>query len=603
MNLPWTKGRFALLLAASKGRGFRFGVCLAATLLAVAFQFLAPQIIRVTIDSVIGLEAVSRPAALARLIGALGGVAVLRGNLWVCVLAVAGAALLCHLFGGLSRYFGLEISEFLAKRLRDECYGHIQALPYEWHVACQTGDVIQRCTSDVDTIRGFLHNHLIELIRIAAIFGVSLAVMFSMDTVMTLVSLSLIPLIVLFSLIYFRRIAKQFARADEAEGAMQAASQENYTGVRVVRAFGRERYETDRFSEKVQAYTGLWGHIGKMLGTFWGLGDLLSGLQLTAVIAAGVFLCERGLLTPGTFFAFFTYCNMMIWPVRQLGRVIAEISKTTVSAGRIREILAAEPERDPPDAQTPDIRGHVAFDRVSFSYGDTEVLRDVSFTLKPGKTLAILGGTGSGKSTLVHLLCRLYDLPEDNESGRITVDGVDIRKIARGHLRRHVGLCLQEPFLFSKTLRENIGATRPAAALDELRAAARDACVDDAITGFADGYETLVGERGVTLSGGQKQRVAMARMLVSGAPILIFDDSLSAVDTETDAKIRAALRRRTRDAAVIIISHRASTLMQADEILVLRDGAVEELGSHAELMARQGSYRRIFDLQAEMDES
>jgi ATP-binding cassette subfamily B protein len=601
MNLPWTKGRFALLLAACKGRGFRFGVCVVSTLLAVGFAFIAPQIIRVTIDSIIGLEAVSRPAVLARLIDALGGVSVLRERLWLCVIAVAAAALLAQLFHGLRRYYGLEISEYLAKNLRDECYRHIQQLPYEWHVSCQTGDVIQRCTSDVDTIRNFIHNQFIELIRIVMLIALSLAVMFSMDTVMSLASLALIPFIVLFSFIYFRRIARQFAKADEAEGAMQATAQENYTGVRVVRAFGRERYEIDRYSEKVGAYTGLWGHIGKMLGAFWGLGDVLAGLQLTAVIAVGIFLSARGTLTPGTFFAFVTYCNMMIWPVRELGRVIAELSKATVSTGRIREILSAEPERDPPDAQTPKIRGHVAFDRVSFSYGETEVLRDVSFTLKPGKTLAILGGTGSGKSTLVHLLCRLYDLPEEG-GGRIIVDGVDIRKIARGHLRRHVGLCLQEPFLFSKTLRENIGATRPHAAMDELRNAASAACVDDAITNFADGYETLVGERGVTLSGGQKQRVAMARMLVTGAPILIFDDSLSAVDTETDAHIRAALRERTRDAAVVIISHRASTLMQADEILVLRDGAVEEIGSHAELMARQGSYRRIFDLQAEMED-
>ncbi|MCL2030542.1 MAG: ABC transporter ATP-binding protein/permease [Oscillospiraceae bacterium] len=600
MDLPWTKGRFALLLAAAKGRGFRFGVCVLAMLLAVSLQFFTPQIIRVTIDSIIGLEVISKPAALARLIDALGGAAALRERLWVCVLAVAGAAALAQSFGALYRYFGLEISEYLAKRLRDECYRHIQSLPYQWHVSCQTGDIIQRCTSDVDTIRNFFHNHFIELIRITAIITAALAVMFSMDATMTLASLSLIPLIVLFSFIYFKRIAKQFAKADEAEGVMQAVSQENYTGVRVVRAFGRERYETDRFSEKVKVYSDLWIRIGKMLGTFWGLGDILAGFQMTAVITAGIFLCADGTLTPGTFFAFFTYCGMMIWPVRQLGRIIAEFSKTTVSAGRIRDILSAGPEQDPPDALTPEIRGHVAFDRVSFSYGDTEVLRDVSFTLKPGKTLAILGGTGSGKSTLVHLLCRLYDLPE--EGGRIIVDGVDIRKIARGHLRRHVGLCLQEPFLFSKTLRENIAATRPAAALDELRSAAGTACVDEAITDFADGYETIVGERGVTLSGGQKQRVAMARMLVSGAPILIFDDSLSAVDTETDAKIRAALRERTRDAAVIIISHRASTLMQADEILVLRDGAVEEIGSHEELMARGGSYRRIFDLQAEMEE-
>jgi ATP-binding cassette subfamily B protein len=290
----------------------------------------------------------------------------------------------------------------------------------------------------------------------------------------------------------------------------------------------------------------------------------------------------------------------MIWPVRQLGRIISELSKTLVAAGRVREILAAEPEADPPDALTPEIRGEIRFDRVSFAYGKgAPVLRDVSFTLKPGQTLAILGATGSGKSTLVNLLSRLYDLPEGN--GLITLDGIDIRRIARPHLRRHVGLCLQEPFLFSKTLRENIAAINPGLEMADLRAACAVAMVDETIEGFAEGYETVIGERGVTLSGGQKQRVAIARMLAGNAPVMIFDDSLSAVDTGTDAKIRAALRRRMEGGetvpAVILISHRISSLAQADQILVLKDGTVEDLGSPGELLARGGTYRRIFELQ------
>lgn len=588
-----------MLVASAKGRYSRFAFCLLMTFLAVLFQFVSPQIIRVTIDSIIGMEALEKPAFLARLVDALGGPEALRNQLWICVTAIIAAAALCQFFGALRRYYGLEISEHMAQTLRNECYKHIQELPYEWHVSCQTGDIIQRCTSDVDTIRSFIHNHFIELLRIVAILILSLVVMFSMDIPMTLAALSLTPLIVLFTVLYFRRIAVEFGKADAIDGSIQAAAQENYTGVRVVRAFGRERFEVDRYTEISKSYADLWSRIGVLLGRFWGLGDIIAGLQLALVVAFGVMRCADGILTPGTFFAFYTYSTMMIWPVRQLGRIVGEFSKTSVSAGRILEVLSAEPEREDPGALTPEIRGNVVFDHVSFAYGGTEVLRDVSFTLRPGKTLAVLGGTGSGKSTLAHLLCRLYDLSEGQ--GRITIDGVEIREISRPHLRRHVGLCLQEPFLFSKTLRENIAATKPDAPLEELREAASIACVDDAIATFTDGYETLVGERGVTLSGGQKQRVAMARMLLSGAPIMIFDDSLSAVDTETDAKIRAALRQRTRDAAVIIISHRASTLMQADEILVLRDGAVEEIGSHTELMAKNGSYRRIFDLQGSME--
>ncbi|MCL2440404.1 MAG: ABC transporter ATP-binding protein/permease, partial [Treponema sp.] len=281
----------------------------------------------------------------------------------------------------------------------------------------------------------------------------------------------------------------------------------------------------------------------------------------------------------------------------ELGRILSDLSKTLVAANRIREVLAEEPEIESDDALYPEIKGDICFDNVSFSYGDNHILRNISFTLKPGETMAILGATGSGKSSLVHLLSRLYDLNE--EQGIITIDGIDIRKIARPHLRRHIGLCLQEPFLFSKTIRENITAAHENMEMTEVQSATEVAMVHDTIVNFSEGYETIIGERGVTLSGGQKQRVSIARMLAGKSPVMIFDDSLSAVDTETDAKIRSALKHRVKDASVIIISHRISTLMQADKILVLKNGTVEALGSHKELMEQKGTYRRIFDMQAE----
>jgi ATP-binding cassette subfamily B protein len=381
---------------------------------------------------------------------------------------------------------------------------------------------------------------------------------------------------------------------------MQAAAQENFTGVRVVRAFGKEAYEMDKFSEKTKNYQNIWNYIGKMLGLFWGAGDFLSGFQLVIILGAGVWRTVQGNLSPGTFLAFYAYCNWMIWPIRQLGRILADLSKTLVASGRIRDILATEPETDPPDALTPEIKGEVSFKNVSFNYGKEPVLRNINFTLKPGENLAILGATGSGKSTMVHLLSRLYDLKDTD--GLITIDGIDIRRINRFHLRRHIGLCLQEPFLFSKTVRDNISIANPEVELTELRAAASVAMIDETIMGFAESYNTIIGERGVTISGGQKQRVAITRMLVGNTPVMIFDDSLSAVDTDTDARIRAALRKRVKDAAVIIISHRISSLMQADKILVLKDGTVEDIGSHDELLERGGSYRRIFDLQRGMTE-
>jgi len=507
-----------------------------------------------------------------------------------------GAALFSAFFNSIRRYTSIDLGETVAWRLRNTLYAHIQKLSYDWHVNCQTGDIIQRCTSDVDTIRNFIQNQLSELMRVFFVMVVALFMMFSMDLFMSLMALVLIPVIFVFSLLYFRKVSKEFTKADIAEGIMQAAAQENYTGVRVVRAFGREFYEMEKFSEKTKTYQDIWIRIGKMLGLFWGAGDFMAGLQLSIIVGAGIWRSVQGLLSPGTFLAFYTYCNWMIWPVRQLGRILSDLSKALVSTGRVRDILQTEPETDPPEALKPEIKGEICFQNVSFNYGKGEpVLKNVSFTLKPGESLAILGATGSGKSTMVHLLSRLYDLKDTD--GLITIDGIDIRRIARPHLRRHIGLCLQEPFLFSKTLRENISIAMPEMELAELRAAAAVAMVDETIQDFAEGYDTVVGERGVTLSGGQKQRVAIARMLAGSTPVMIFDDSLSAVDTETDAKIRAALRNRVADAAVIIISHRISSIMQADNILVLKDGTVEDLGSHEELLERGGSYRRIFELQ------
>ncbi|MDR0496282.1 MAG: ABC transporter ATP-binding protein/permease [Treponema sp.] len=600
MKLPWTGSRPALVAAAANDRRFRFFICCAATIATVTFSFLNPQIIRYTVDSFLGTGTLKAPAFVIVITNHIGGIEFIRKNIWICALFILAAAFLSALCNVIRRYTSAEIGETIAWRLHNNLYSHIQKLPYDWHVGCQTGDIIQRCTSDVDNIRNFIQNQLSELMRTFCVFSVALVIMFSMDIFMSFMALCLMPVISVFSILYFRKVGREFARADAAEGIMQAAAQENYTGVRVVRAFGRELYEMEKFSEKTKIYRDIWIRIGRMLGLFWGAGDFLSGLQLAIVIGTGVWRSVQGQLSPGTFIAFYTYCDWMIWPVRQLGRILADLSKTMVAAGRISEVLSTEPEVDPPDAMTPEIKGEVSFKNVSFRYREGKpVLGDISFTLKPGESMAILGATGSGKSTLVHLMSRLYDLK--NDEGLITIDGIDIRNIALSHLRRHIGLCLQEPFLFSKTIRDNIAIAKPEMELAELKTIAAIAMVDETIEGFADGYDTIIGERGVTLSGGQKQRVAVARMLAGNPPLMIFDDSLSAVDTDTDAKIRSALYKRTKSAAVIIISHRISSIMQADKILVLKNGTMEDIGSHRELLERGGSYSRIFELQRGLD--
>ena len=576
-----------------------FALALLLSMLSTGFNALTPQVIGVTVDSVLGTQTPRVPAWLLDLLHWDGLRAQPLRALWIA----AGAVILTALLRGVCT-FGQRTqlsrgSESFVKGIRDELFRHIQYLSFAWHKHNPTGDIIQRCTSDVDVIRNFVCNQLIEVFRTAFLIVLYVWIMLRMDVRLTTVTLAFIPVVGLSSGVFYRRISSRFQVADEAEGELTTCTQENLTGVRVVRAFGRERFEEEKFEQKNERFTSLWLHLGRVLSVYWASGDLLTGLQVLAVVCVGVAEAVSGRITLGTFLVFVSYNTALAWPVRSLGRVLSEMSKAGVSIDRVGYILSAEEERDGDDAQTfPG--GDIVFDHVTFAYEGQNVLSDLSFTIREGETFAILGGTGAGKSTLVHLLDRLYDLPEG--CGSITVGGVDIRRIDRRDLRRHIGLVLQEPFLFSQTVEENIRAARDDAALAEVRRCAAIACVDDAIDSFAKGYDTLVGERGVTLSGGQKQRVAIARMLMQHAPVMIFDDSLSAVDAETDARIRAALHRELGESTVILISHRITTLMQADHILVLGQGGAADIGTHAELITRPGLYRDIYEIQMRADD-
>ncbi len=559
-----------------------------------------PQVISVTVDSVLGSREPDLPGILAAVLPLDKLRADPRAALW----AAAGAVVVLAAVRGVCIY-GMRInsakaSEGFVKRLRDNLYGHIQRLGFDWHTAHSTGDIIQRCTSDVEVIRTFVCNQLMEVLRTVFLIVLYTGIMLSMNWRLALVPLAFIPVTGLASGVFYGKISARFLVADEAEGEMTTCAQENLTGVRVVRAFGRERFEIDRFARKNDRFSELWVELGRVLSVYWASGVLLVCLQIMAVIVAGTVAAVNGSITLGDFQAFIIYNSAMAWPVRSLGRVLSEMSKAGVSMDRVGYILNAAEESDRPGAKNVKLNGDIVFDHVTFGYEGQEVLRDVSFTIPWGSTFAILGGTGSGKSTLVHLLDRLYDLEEGQ--GTVTVGGVDIRDIRREDLRRQIGLVLQEPFLFSQTIRENIAATRPDATDGELRRCAETACVDEAIADLQNGYETIVGERGVTLSGGQKQRVAIARMLLQKAPVMVFDDSLSAVDAETDAKIRGALKERMSQATVVLISHRVTTLMQADRILVLDGGRVADVGTHAELIARPGIYKEIYDIQMSSDD-
>ena len=565
-----------------------------------AFHAMTPQIIKVTVDNILGNAAPAEGDWFSSLLP-LEALRVDPGRslLWAAI-AVAVVALFRGVFIFGQRYYLAKGSEGFVKRIRDALFGHIQHLSFAWHKAHSTGDMIQRCTSDVEVIRGFVCNQLVEVVRTVFLIILYLCIMFSMNVKLSLISLVFIPIVGLSSGVFYRKISKRFQAADEAEGELTTCAQENLTGVRVVRAFGREKFELDRFQGKNERFSALWIKLGKLLSVYWASGTLLTCLQVMVVILAGTVEAVRGEMSLGSFLAFVTYNESLAWPVRSLGRVLSDMSKAGVSLDRVGYILKAPEEADLPEAQEASCAGDIVFDHVTFGYEGQKVLDDLSFTIPQGSTFAVLGGTGSGKSTLVHLLDRLYDLGEGQ--GTITIGGRDIRTIQRDCLRRQIGLVLQEPFLFSKTIRENIAATVPGATEIDVREAAAIACVDEAITEFPEGYETLVGERGVTLSGGQKQRVAIARMLMQKAPVVIFDDSLSAVDTETDTKIRAALKENLHGATVILISHRVTTLMHADQILVLQDGKRADLGTHSQLISRPGIYRDIYEIQMSSDD-
>ena len=569
----------------------------AATLCATFLTYVTPLVVSFTVDSVIGDKTPELPAALSALFQRMGGRAYFSSHIWVLASLVVLVTLLGGVFTYLRGHCIAFAGEGLAKRLRDRLFTHLEAVPYSYHVGVQTGDLVQRCTSDVETVRRFVQMQAMEVVRTVVMVCTAISIMLPISGAMTAVSTCLLPILVVFSFFYFRGVQRQFTRSDEAEGALSTTLQENLTGVRVVRAFGREAFERERFEQQNQVYTNLWVKLCYTLSQFWAVGDVTSCLQVMLVVVFGSILCVRGDMTKGEFVSFAFYNAMLITPVRRLGRMISEMSKAGVSVDRLAEVLNAKPEQDMPDAKPAPMDRDIVFEHVSFSYETgPEVLHDVSFTIPAGKSFGVLGATGSGKSTLLLLLSRLYAPTK----GKITIGGADLASMPAKWVREHVGVVLQEPFLFSRTIEENIGIT--GASAEEIRQAAITACVDEDIRQFAKGYETMVGERGVTLSGGQKQRVAIARTLTGRTPIVVFDDSLSAVDTETDEAIRENLKKQVSGVTQILVSHRILTLLDCDQVLVLEHGAVRQLGTPAALLQQEGLFREIYQMQMAIGE-
>ena len=585
-----------LLLQFLEGSKLLFVLSILSSALMTLVDMLNPQIIRGTIDNAIGGKESQFPEWVNSIVEDLGGFSHIGQNLWIPALAIACLGLI-----RVAAQFGTTMlntagSEVLVKNMRDTLFSHISRLPYAWHMKNSTGDIIQRCTTDVDRMRTFVAEQLTTVFRITILIAMSLYFMFSMNVKMAIIATVPIPIILAYSVIFRKEMHTGFKECDENEGLVSNIVQENLTGVRVVRAFANEKLEKERFKKQNDYYCSLWVHMGHVIGKFFSIQDILCGLQILLVTVFGAVLAVKGEMTSGEYVAFVSYNGMLSFPIRRLGRMLSEMAKAGVSLDRLAYIMDSEEEHDRPGAADYDMTGDIRFEGITFCYEEGhDILKDINIEIPAGSTLGILGGTGSGKSTLMLLLDKLYDIPEGR--GRITIGGVDIRDIRTQHLRKNIAMVLQEPYLFSRSLKDNIGIANEHLQLKDIERAAEAACLTEAIEGFTEGYDTFVGERGVTLSGGQKQRTAIARALTQDAPIMILDDSLSAVDNKTDARIRASLEERFGTATIIIISHRITTLSKADKVVVLDKGRITEQGTPEELKTAGGIYQKIYEIQ------
>ena len=590
--------RLYTIWALLKGQRLRYVGALGALIVAAMLLYAVPVVPQIVFDGVLADE--QREGSWIERLGLslMGGREYVAERLWIPALFVVGLTILAALATYLRGRWVAIAAEDVMRRLRDRLHGHLNRLPCTWYDQAETGDVLQRCTSDVDTLRNFLAMQVIEIGRAIAMLLIPLPLMFMMDVRMSIASLLLIPVIVCSAFFFFGRVKSIFREKDEAEGRMTACVNENLHGIRIVRAFARQEFEREKFRVRNDEHRRLDYRLYAVLAWFWSSSDLICFTQKAIVLILGAYWVATDVLEIGTYYFFIAAVSLYVWPVRMLGRLLSEFGKAVVAVDRIHEILETPREVETGTDTPAKGGGAIEFAGVSFSHEESSpVLSDISFTANAGQTLAIVAPSGGGKSTIINLLLRFYD----GDAGTICVDGVDVTTLDRTRHRARMAVVMQDPFLYSRSIRDNIALARRDSTDDELQIASRVACIHDSILEFDRGYDTLVGERGVTLSGGQRQRIAIARALLQRPDILVLDDALSAVDTRTERLILEALRDRRGSQTTVVIAHRLSTLMQADQIIVLDHGRIVQQGTHGSLVEEDGMYRRLWDIQTTIE--
>ncbi|MCC7430351.1 ABC transporter ATP-binding protein [bacterium] len=493
-------------------------------------------------------------------------------------------------------------SQKAIKKLRDKLFNHIQYLPLVYHTKIPTGELIQRCTGDIETIKNFIAAHLVDILRLSVLFVGAFLMMAAVNLKFALVAIVISPVLGFISYSFFKKEKIIWDEHEKEQDKLAVIVQENISGIRVVKAFAKENFEINKFANQNLRKKNIGIRQANMNASFWSTTDILINTQLTIVVLYGTYLVFKSEISVGELVSFFSYAHLVTWPMRRLAEIITKMGMTNVALKRLTSILHEETEATHGhENDGKSLKGTLEFRDVYFRYkkdDENHVLNGVSFKIQQGEKVALLGPTGSGKSTIIALLTRLYDV----QQGEILIDGKNINTFSKDYLRKRIGVVLQKPFLFSNSIKENIAYAKPDSLHEDIIESAKAAKIHEIIEIFPNGYETVVGEKGVTLSGGQKQRVTIARTLLANPDILVLDDSTSAVDTETEFEIQAALRETMKDKTSIVIAHRITSVCDADRIIVLEKGKVIENGTHEKLIANNGFYKRIYEIQVSIEE-